>query len=198
MGIYLRMLPSSTSDGLGIPYESREGSNGMMEYFDLKRNPSLIPKVLELRKKPELQEFVRQINKSTSLFRTLRSEKQHTCKTGIETLPRNTHWHFTFAFEILDQNYQECYETFNKLLEDHLKAVKDEVLIEIELKLVPTSYRNHGVTLFSEDIEIFGLGKTDKVATNQFHRGLHIVKRFFASQSELYRNELNKGRVTIS
>jgi hypothetical protein len=171
---------------------------GVMEYVDIKKNPEMIPHIRELRNQRKLQEFVADVNKKTSLFRTLRCEKPCSCASGNNRFPLTAHWHFTFAFEILDQNYRECYEILNQRIGEFMTKEAQNCNVEIDLRMIPTSYRDHGVTLWSQDLEIYGLGRTKEVALNQFRNGLDLTQKFFSRESLLFTEELNKGRITIS
>ena len=198
MPIEFRLLESSVEDGLGIPYRSRQGANGIMEYFDLKRSPSLIPKIRELRNHRELQEFVSDVNRKESLFKTLRCEMLHSCPSGMPTITHKVHWHFTFCFEIVDQNYKNSFDAFNSALYRYSQSLAESNHLLFELKLIPTSYRDHDITLWSEDIEIFGYGRTKPESKKQFKRGLRMLQHFMGRETKRYAGELNKGRPTIS
>ena len=194
---FIRYLPTDDNSGLGIPFKTKEGSTGIMEYFDLKRHPELIPTVRELRDHSELQQFVAKLNEPTSLFRTLRCEFPCTCSPSDPGIFQ-THWHFTFAFELVEHNHPDAYDIFNKLLDEYLHRSGKQNVLAFDLRKVHTSYRDHGVTLLSQDIETYGIGRSDEESKTHLTIGLNLLGDFFAAESKKWANELTKGRPTIS
>jgi len=190
-----RYLPVDHDSGLGIPYEPKDGSRGVMQYFDLKKNLDLIPAVRELRNRPELQNFISELNKASSVFRTLRCEARCTCNPSNANAWQ-THWHVTFAFEKLAQNRAVNYDALNAILESSVRRGQKGHNIAFDIRKIQTSYRDHGVTLWSEDVEVYGMGTTEALSETEFIYGLRLLRNFFYAESKKWFGEIFKGRET--
>jgi hypothetical protein len=69
----IEFLEGTHEDGLGIPYlKTVDPDRDNAGYFDLKKNPSKITEIPELKGWPEFAGFIRSVNSDGSFFRTLR------------------------------------------------------------------------------------------------------------------------------
>lgn len=190
---------SGEDQGLGVPYpkdDSPDSAN--VGYFDIKRNPENTLNFPELHGWAELKEFIEVINRTDSLFRTLR------CDVASSDFNRSPYTkkitsYVTTAFEILDWNrvtgtYEDLYKRF---CEFATGSISDSTVIDFEL--VPTSYLDHGINRgWSVDVWNTGLGGDDKEARVAWIAGIEEVKGFLVRESTIYSDQLRLGRQTIS
>jgi hypothetical protein len=187
----VKQSEGTDADGLGIPYPG---------YVDLKRNGSVIATIAEIRDYPELIDFVTQVNKADSFFRTLRSGDVISMRVNYAGGREMVGSYETIAFEILELNFpKNCYLD---LYSGFVKSARDCTRCGdtfIEFKLIPTSYRDHGINrAWSGDFEIRGFGQTRTEARANWALGWRTVQKFLLNESTLWGAELHKGRVTVS
>jgi hypothetical protein len=187
----VKQSEGTDADGLGIPYAG---------YIDLKRNPSAIAEIAEIRDYPELLDFVRHINAQESLFRTLRSGDVIAMHVNYAGACEMVASYQTIAFEILEFNLpKNCFvDLYNRFVQSARDCIRCKNTF-IEFKLIPTSYRDHGINrAWSGDFEIRGLGHTDTEARDNWTLGWRTVQTFLMNETKLWAAELRKGRLTVS
>ncbi len=189
--------PKKFDQGLGVPYPKGESPTSTnIGYFDIKLLPEKIDLFPELQGWPELKELVRAVNKTNSIFRSLR------CDVAQSKITRDGFRHkissyITLAFEILEWNSKE---NFKQLHDKFLVFAKTQVVRvdnTVEFVLEPTSYNEHAYTAWSVDLWNHGFGRTGKEAKQNWLSGLHIIKAFVADQNQRYGNQLLKDRKKI-
>ncbi len=128
---------TETDAGTGIPYgpASRETGARNFGYFDLKRFPSLIDEVPELRDSPALFKLVQRLNRQDSIFRTLGCNRQaHRMYVHI-------------AFEILHWNQTKT--AFRRLGTDfstwHDSSFPELCATDVEFRIGPVTYHECGL-----------------------------------------------------
>ena len=196
----VEFLEGTHEDGLGIPYATTIDSDcNNAGYFDLKKDPSKIVEIPELRDWPEFQGLIRSVNSDGSFFRTLRCDVWFASLSGHPKFKRLAVGYATIAFEILNNNSKDNFaELRNRFLRFAPQCSQWPETV-IYFKHIPTSYNEHGIArAWSEDIEIHGMGINDKDARKAWLKGLRVVHEFLSKESLLWAGELKKGRRTLS
>jgi hypothetical protein len=185
-----RLLIADEKQGLGVPY------NG---YVDLKRNPERISELSEINGWQELENFLRVVNQPDSLFRTLRVDVSAS-SINHSGFTKKVTCYVTIAFEILEWNRPKgTFEDLYKFFLQYTARYSTPNRAVVEFELIPTSYNDHKVNAaWSLDVWSTGLGNSEDEARGAWYSGLQIVQDFLEWQSTLYRNELKRGRKTIS
>lgn len=189
--------PTNLSEGLGIPYpKSNLPGSKNIGYFDLKRYPSRIEAISELKGWDELKGLVTLVNKTDSIFRSLRCDvAQNRPRTELGEYKISSY--VTVAFEILDWNVKENYK---QLYDEFLLFARSRRPVEhsiVEFELVPTSYNDHSLTAWSVDIWNSGFGNKSKESRKTWAESLRVVKGFIQDQNQKYSNQLLQERRKI-
>jgi hypothetical protein len=196
----IEFLEGADEDGLGVPYPPKHSNSENAGYFDLKKEPSRISELPELKGWPEFETFIKAVNSRASFFRTLRCDVWLASPSGHTYLNKIVVGYATIAFEILEFNTSKgCFDELrNRFLKFAPASLKWPTTV-IHFKHIPTSYNNHGIArAWSEDIEIHGLGINDNDARVSWLKGLLVVEDFLSKESSLYSGELKKGRRAVS
>jgi hypothetical protein len=195
----MRFTEGGGDEGLGVPYPQGDNPEGFnVGDFDLKKEPARISEIHEVRGWPEMEEFLKAVNKSDSLFRTLRCDVFGD-DYSHKKMKKRVISYVTIAFKILDWNgpkgtYGDLYQRFQRFASQY--HTPDTIYIKFHL--IPTSYNYPGGGRgWSVDIYTVGYGATERDARSAWQSGLKRVREFLAWRSARYGGELRKGRRTI-
>ena len=191
---------STTEDGIGVPCAPQDHEDGSRNYgyCDLKNHPETIGTIPELRDFPELQRFVKSVNVSNSLFRTLGCEKSfHDSDTPI--YKRKLVSYVDLAFEILKFNgSQKAFEHLFEWLRTFAAGWPPSEAVGIEFEIGPASYNDHHFLGWRVSAWNYGYGQNDSEARESWKVGLGLLQKFLENESSRFSHELHRGEEAIS
>ncbi len=128
----------------GFPYQREVKEKSVNHgYFDYKRNPDQISNIPEVKDWPELEDFIRAINRSEGFFRTLGCDVGYTdVQSGVVNLKS----YVDIAFEVLEINFDKFnyYLIFDRFT-DHLKRYGIPNNVSAEFVIQSTVFNDHKV-----------------------------------------------------
>jgi hypothetical protein len=198
----VKIFWSENAPLLPIPYlpaERPEKGNANDGYFDLKKNPELIPSIRELKNSRQLLAFVQTLNDPASFFRTLGCEKAFS-ESDSSKFERKLASYVDIVFEIVDFNGKDNFRRLFDSFESSARQYPQSDAIGVEFSIGPVSFNDLGVGGEYLALWNYGYGHSDSQAVTRWAMGLDLVRKFFdkESRSPGNQNELRKSRRTVS
>jgi len=163
-----------------LPADRVDGSR-CHGYFDLKKDISLISKIPELEKQPELRSLIREINASTP-YRTAGCLTWACASQPGEPRRRKAGSYVDLCFEEVARNKSRT--IFEDICAEFKQFVADQhtETVGVEFEIHPVTFRDdNDFNGWATAIFVYGYGASGLDARKSWKRGIRALREFFKS-----------------